>query len=376
MPLTETEWDLVTTWAQEYLLDTTDPHSQLAQYGFAPEFVSTLPLTHVSSDNARALVHASRTGIERQLRLVEALTSVDRLAVLPDIVKARDLLERLREDFRAHAARDNFRACVLKNGTEAFIGREDLRETLRRFLADPEKFILLVDGEPGSGRSYTYNFLRHIGQHSGFRPVRVTLSRTSTAAKVVRRLADFVAGPGEGASPLNPTDLNDLLPSIDEAAHWVAGRATAAEEHLWLVLDECDKLDPSSDVWDFIGQLATALYEHAAARGDQAPRLVLLGYGRAMRQLPYDLRGNLCWDTARPAGPGELHSFFHQVFHESPPELLRGVGGPRDASIDELVEVAVDEVLRAIETEGAGGESYMRRLCTAAEGAVRVYRSL
>ncbi|REK84933.1 hypothetical protein DY245_40500 [Streptomyces inhibens] len=375
MPLTETEWDLVTTWVQNYLLDTTDPHTQLAQYGFSREFIGALPLTHISTDNARALVHTSRTDIQRQLRLVEALTTVDRLAVLPDIVKAREFLDRLREDFRAHAAQDTFRTCVLKNGTEAFIDRQDLRETLRRFIADPEKFILLVDGEPASGRSYTYNFLRHIGQHSGFRPVRVTLARTSTAAKVLRRLAEFVADPHTGVSPLNPTELNDKLPSIDEAAHWVVSRATTVEERFWLVLDECDKLDPSSDVWDFIGQLAMAIYEHAAARGDQAPRLVLLGYGRSMRQLPYDLRGNMCWDTARVAEPNDLRTFFDQVFHASPPKIL-GTGQPCESSIAELVDVAVEEVLHATVKADGHGESYMRKLCTAAEGAIRVYQSL
>ncbi|WP_405411549.1 hypothetical protein [Streptomyces decoyicus] len=75
-------------------------------------------------------------------------------------------------------------------------------------------------------------------------------------------------------------------------------------------------------MWDFIGQLATAIYEHAAVRRYQAPRLVLLGYGRSMRQLPYDLRGNLSWDTARIVEPGDLRHFFEQVFHEAPPEIL------------------------------------------------------
>ncbi|MEV0374702.1 hypothetical protein AB0I10_33790 [Streptomyces sp. NPDC050636] len=377
MPLAETEWDLVTIWVREYLLDTTDPHTQLAQYGFPEEFVGALPLTSVSAENARALVQASRKDIERQLKLVEAVTAIDRLAVLPEIAKAREFLERLREDRRTHASQDNFRTCVLKNGTEVFIDRQDLRETLRQFVADPEKSVLLVDGDPGSGRSYTYNLIRHIGQHSGFRPARVTLSRTATAEKVIRRLAEFVADPRAGVSPLNPTELNDLLPSIDDAVHWVVGRATAFEERFWLVLDECDKLDPSSDVWDFIGQFALAIYEHAAVRGDQAPRLVLLGYGPAMRQLPYDLRGSMCWDTARIAEPADLRHFFDQYFHESPPKIL-GTGKPEESSIAELVDVAVEEVLRAAQADGNGngGESYMRKVCTAAEGAIRVYRSL
>lgn len=34
MPLTETEWGLVTKWVSEYFLDTPDPHDRLAQNGF------------------------------------------------------------------------------------------------------------------------------------------------------------------------------------------------------------------------------------------------------------------------------------------------------------------------------------------------------
>ncbi|MEU3920370.1 hypothetical protein [Streptomyces sp. NPDC029004] len=374
MPLADTEWDLVTMWVREYLLDTTDPHTQLVQYGFAPEFVAALPLTAVSAENARALVQASRKDIQRQLRLVEVVAAVDRLSVLPEVSKALEFQARLREDYRVHASQDNFRTCVLKNGTEVFIDRQNLRETLRQFVDDPEKSVLLVDGDPDSGRSYTYNLIRHIGQHYGFRPARVTLSHTSTADKVVRRLAEFVSDPRAGISPLNPTELNDQLPSIDDAVHWVVGRATAVEDRFWLVLDECDKLDPSSDVWDFIGQLALAIYEHAAVRGDQAPRLVLLGYGPSMRQLPYDLRGSMCWDTARAAEPADLRRFFDQYFHESPPGFLGG-GPPDEATITELVDVAVQEVLRAAEAR-SGSESYMRRVCTAAEGAIRVYRAL
>jgi hypothetical protein len=375
MPLAETEWDLVTLWVREYLLDTIDPHTQLTRHGFPVEFVSALRLTAVSAENARALVEASRRDIQRQLKLVEVVAATDRLSVLPEVSKALEFQDRLREDCRAHASQDNFRTCVLKNGTEAFIDRQNLRETLRHFVEDPEKTVLLVDGDPDSGRSYTYNLIRHIGQHHGFRPARVTLSHTSTADKVIRRLAEFVADPRAGISPLDPTELNDLLPSIDDAVHWVVGRATAVEDRFWLVLDECDRLDPSSDVWDFIGQLSLAIYEHTAVRGDQAPRLVLLGYGPTMRQLPYDLRGSLCRDTARVAEPADLRSFFDQYFHESPPGFL-GTGQPDESTIAELVDVAVQEVLRAAEADITNDESYMRKVCTAAEGAIRVYQSL
>ncbi|MCK7625275.1 hypothetical protein MUU72_19555 [Streptomyces sp. RS10V-4] len=370
--MSETEWELVTMWLERYLLDTVDPHSALLQYGLPQDFLGGLRLGQVSRDNARSLVHASRRDIARQVALLEVVTALDRLAVLPESGTAREFLRRLRADAAAHGTRDTFRSCVLQGGTAAFIDREDLRETLRRFVADPEKSVLLVDGEPDSGRSYTYTFLRHIGQHSGFRPARVTLSRTSTARQVLERLAAFVGGQDAGDEPSGPAGTGGPAPSLEDAVHRMVGRATAADERYWLVLDECDKLDPHSDVWDFIGQLALAVYEHAALRGDRAPRLVLLGYGRSMRPLPYDLRGSLCWDTARVIEADDLRRFFDQLFRESPPAALDG----GDGEIAGLVEVAVAEVLRAVRARDGSGESYMRRLCAAVEGAIRVYRTL
>ncbi|WP_267243426.1 hypothetical protein [Streptomyces sp. PR69] len=378
MPLADTEWDLVTMWAQQYLLDTPAPHTALAEHGFSREFIGALPLTAVSADNARALVWQARKDIEGQLRLLEALAAHDRLSVLPEGVKAAAFRDRLAEDLREHHSKDQdaFLTCVLSSGAQVFIDRQDLRETLRSFVSDPHRSVLLVDGAPDSGRSYTYTLIRHIGQHHGFRPARVTLSPASTAGQVIRRLAGFVSDPRAGLTPPHPGELNDLLPSLDDAVHWIVGRATAADERYWLILDECDKLDASSDVWDLISQLALAVYEHAAVRGDAAPRLVLLGYGPTMRQLPYDVRGSVCWDTARIVQPDDLRRFFDQYFHESPPSFVAS-GALQDVSIAELVDEAVGEVLRAAESgECDGGASYMRRICTAAEGAIRVYRSL
>lgn len=368
MPLTDTEWGLVTTWVRDYFLDTLDPRDKLAQYGFPPAFIGDLPLTNKSGENAIVLVQATSKDIPLQRRLLEVLVSLDELRSLPAGAEAERFQARLLEDEEAHSStQDHFLTSVLKNGTEVFIDRADLRKSLREFLADPEKTVLVVDGAPDSGRSYSYNLIRHLGQHYGFRPVRVTLSRTATADKVIRRLAEFVEDPRAGIAPLNPTQLNDHLPSIDDAVHQVVRRATAVDEQFWLVLDECDKLDANSDVWDCIGQLALAIYEHTPVREEAVPRLVLLGYAPTMRQLPYDVRKNECRDTARVAGPDDLRSFFRQFFAESP-------SSPDEAEIAKLVEVAVPAVLDAAQTPG--GDSYMRKICTAAEGAVRAYRSL
>ncbi|MFF3862681.1 hypothetical protein [Streptomyces sp. NPDC002209] len=374
MPLTETEWGLVTKWVSEYFLDTPDPHDRLAQNGFSPEFIGNLPLTNKSWDNAVTLVRASRGEIGEQLHLLNVLVSLDQLSSLPAGTEADGFRARLLEDANVHAsAPDHSLACVLKNGTEVFIDRADLRARLREILDDPETAVLVVDGEADSGRSYTYNLIRHLGQHRGFRPVRVTLSRTSTAAQLVRRLAEFVGDRDPGISPLNTTQLNDPLPCVDDAVRRIVSRATAADERFWLVLDECDKVDTNSDVWDCIGQLAQAIYDYTPVQEETVPRLVLLGYGPTMRQLPHDLRNNIYRDTARVAGPDDLDTFFRTFFAQTPGP--GGTAGPRDtAGIAALTDAAVAAILVA--AQQPGDDSYMRKICTAAERTVRLYRSL
>ncbi|MFE9841738.1 AAA family ATPase [Streptomyces goshikiensis] len=370
MPLTDTEWGLVTTWVRDYFLDTLDPRERLTQSDFSPEFIGDLPLTNKSGPNAVTLVHAARRDIGLQCHLLGALVDLDELSVLEAGAEARRFLDRLLEDARVHSsAQDHFLATVLRNGTEVFIDRAELRKRLREFLADPEQTVLVVDGEPDSGRSYTYSLLRYLGQHCGFRPVRVTLSRASTADQVVRRLAEFVGDPGAGSGPYDPSRLNDRLPSVEDAVHRIVSRATTADEQFWLVLDECDVLDAGSDVWDCIGQLALAIYDRTAKPGETLPRLVLLGYP-TQRQLPYYVRKNVCRDTARAIGPEDLRGFFRAFFQETPdPAPAAGAPAP-----GELVEVAVPAILDA--ARGPGDDSYMRKLCTACEQTVRLYREL
>ncbi|GAA3388227.1 trypsin-like peptidase domain-containing protein [Streptomyces roseoviridis] len=406
MPLTETEWGLVTSWVRDHLLDDPDPRARLLHTPLTTDFVADLPLTPDREANARRIVEAARRDVADQRRLLDALSRLDALDRLDatDAVgrgmEVRALLARLREDEAArHAARDPFEALVLRHGTEVFVDRAELRATLRRFVADPDLSVLVVDGPPDSGRSYTYRLIRHLGQHCGFRPVRVTLGRTSTAARLVERLAAFVSGPEADGFPLNPTRLNDPLPSIDDAVHRIVGRATAAEDRFWLVLDECDALDPTSDVWDCIGKLALAVYEHTPVRREGVPRLVLLGYSPTAHPLPYDTRNSVCRDTARPVGPEELRAFFGRFFAETGAGARDGAGagaetgawagaeggsnGPGGAPSGEparlpaaeppagLVETAVGEVLRAVDAADPA-DSHMRRVCTAVEHVVRL----
>ncbi|GHG18300.1 trypsin-like peptidase domain-containing protein [Streptomyces zaomyceticus] len=381
MPLTETEWGLVASWVRDHLLDTPEPRERLLRAGLPADFVDDLPLTPEADRNALLVVTAARRDIAHQRRLLTVLAGLDALASIDDPhafeqgAEARNLLTRLQEDERLRRSpRDPFVSLLLKHGTEVFLNRSELREKLRGFVADPEQTVLIVDGPPDSGRSYTYELIRHLGQHLDFRPVRVTLSRTSTAARLMERLAAFVAGPETDGFPLNPTRLNDPLPSIDDAAHRIVARASASEDRFWLVLDDCDRVDAHSDVWDAIGILARAIYEHTPARVETVPRLVLLGYATTMRQLPYEIRKNECRDTTRLADEDDLRSFFREFFTDAVASPGQEAAG-QEAAVHELTETAVTEVLRAVDSP-PNGDSYMRRLCTATEDVVRLHRTL
>ncbi|WP_284581178.1 hypothetical protein [Streptomyces sp. 2P-4] len=365
MPLTDTEWGVVTAWVRDYLLDTPDPHDRLRQAGYPPAFIGSLSLTAKAGDNAAALVRAVRQSITAQLFLLDVLLTLDELTsqFQPQVLALR---VRIADDERVHVSdQDHFRAGVLRNGAEVFIDRAQLRERLREFLADPEKTVLVVDGEPDSGRSYSYSLIRYLGQHCGFRPVRVTLTHTTTAARLIRQIAARL-NPEAEPPQLNPTPLNDPLSAHEWAVQQIVTRATAAPEAFWIILDECDRLASTSDAWDAIGQLAQALFEHGPEPEGTAPRLVLLGYPGTMPQLPYEIRKTVCRDTARILGRDDVDDFFRTYFTQAPvppAEALR------------LAAASAAAVWGAAQAP-ASGDSLMRRLCTAAETAVGAWRSL
>lgn len=375
MPLTEPQWDIVTEWVGTYLLDNIAPYSRLRTIGFDEPFIKSLSLTGKAGENAVEVVRAAKRKIHHQHLLVDGLIHQTEVGVRADTAPlALEYRDTLQKDLELRRSERNpYRSTLLGGGAEVFMDRAELRRSVRELVDDPRRMVLLVDGAPDSGRSYTFSYIRHLAQHCEFTPVRVVLSRTSTAVEVLQQLATWVVpetiAHRTGPPPLNAIQLNDPQARLQNDANSVVRWATASEDRFWLVFDECDKLDVNSDVWDCIGKLAQAIYDNA--RPESAPRLVLLGYSPSMPHLPHEVRKYQSWDTARVVEETDLRCFFRELFTGSPEPPV-----PSSAfdGLAPLVDTAVSEVLRA--AQGPGEDSYMRRICTASETAVRVYESL
>ncbi|MGG8405367.1 hypothetical protein ACM614_01645 [Streptomyces sp. 12297] len=82
----------------------------------------------------------------------------DRLTVRqPEGGQLQAFLADLAQNEHLHlAGGDPFLTTVLRSGSDVFIDRADLRRRLKEFTEDPEKTVFVVDGDPGTGRSYTF----------------------------------------------------------------------------------------------------------------------------------------------------------------------------------------------------------------------------
>ncbi len=366
MPLTETEWQQVRCLVRDHLVLSVEPRIYLAQF-FAADLLGEVSFTNKASDNAVALVDWARN-TDQAIRLLEVLASLDAVQVLPDHRHVKSYWVKLVQERAALADTDHFRVSLIPGTQEIFIDRHELRTTLRAFVENPSKFVLRVTGEPVTGKSYTWTLLQHLARPCGFDPTQVILDPGSTADDVIRLLAHRLA-PGERNRYEGEEPAKRHLYSAD----WLVRKALEAARPWWLVLDDYNKLDPTSDVHDLVGHLALAIFNQVGGRAARSvPRLVLLGYAEEFPPLPDRLRRRICHDQASPVGSDELEAFFSQVFmdhHRSKEENIEpGLLAAR-------VAVAVDAVLAAARSGIAGGGSFMREVGYAAEEVVSGYPS-
>lgn len=373
MPLDDNEWDLVTCLVADHLLGSADPYGELKTY--FPNEVAAWPTSPVPAKYAATVIRfAKMTPLSEPqplpLRLLETLLRIAAVQVSPDVTKLRAFRDRLLQEKAALAAADPFGAMILPGTGEVFIDRAPSRALLASLVAAntmPEPVALRVVGEAKSGKSYTFSFILHLSAPRGIVPVRLMLSRSSTAEDILRDLSIHLAERDE-----KPDPVTDPVKRLRHWAQWIVRQAARADppRTWWFVFDQCNELDRNSDAVELIAQLAVAIREMTVA-GVPRPRLVLLGYGDefADLQLP---RRQIYLDRVARVGDGELRDFFTCVFRQI--DADRGVPPTTDTAVlAELVDVAVQQVLQEAQLAAGAGIPYMKALGLAVEDAVDEY---
>jgi hypothetical protein len=377
MPLEPNEWDAVQILVTDYLVGATDPYRALKSW--FPDDVGGWPISQVPRDNAKLLVDLAKDArITEQepfsIRLLTVLTRVDEIKVSQHLPHLVGLLERLRqEQTQGLTGSDPFTAQVLPGSGEIFIDRSTSRDILRTLVKPPpnrpEPWVLRVVGEERTGKSYTFSFIHHLSSRVDFRPVLVTLDRSSTAADILLDVSLQVAARGE-----QPSHVDDAVKQIRHWAQWLVKQAcdSTGDRPWWLVFDQCNLLDPASDAVDMIAQLSTAL-QYVTMQAGLRPRLVLLGYGTQLSDLNLPRKAELV-DQVTRVSDRHLHDFFARVFQDLDERREPPVRLAEDV-LEKYVAVAVQQVIEEAETAVAEGDCFMTAVSEAAHDAVEEYET-
>lgn len=160
-------------------------------------------------------------------------------------------------------------------GTTAFVARDALRASLRKFTAfSPYTTrVLIVRGSEPGGKTFSWEFLRHLAFYSaGALAMRLRLRNTRYTPR--QFVAQAMALLGLDPAVLPPDTDAPQLSVVDPFINAFKGQLVNLEQSYWLVVDDLN--DPS-----VTPEILSAAYALALAVEEQRPQklwLALLGY--------------------------------------------------------------------------------------------------
>jgi hypothetical protein len=293
----------------------------------------------------------------------ELITKGDAEGWLPKLVdeaakaNAADLaLAQLRDELKPMiiaASANHYRALLM--GDRTLIDRDALRQAVER-LANGQKRILVVDGEPVTGKSHTIWFLRHLHeQHKNFNLVWIDLKELAGTA------ADGVINPSAIAKSMAAQmGMSDLVRAREEEtwAAWttvfcdnLTGRLGNAPQPWWVVIDSFAAVRLPQDSLDFVKKLCERLSINIANLN-----VVLLSYKESV---PQTVEPDVERETIAPVDTGHIGLFFKELYESR-----------QQPASDQVIAQKVAEVLRAVDPK------HPRRLEALGAEAVRVAKSI
>jgi hypothetical protein len=203
-----------------------------------------------------------------------------------------------------------FDTCYFKR--RPLVDRAGLRQSLRYLHGDDDDAarILIVRGDRYSGKSYTSDFIHHLGTHLGFRTRRVKLLEQTAEKKELtpQMLADAIV-----AEMKLPADLPNV--EHDSVAWWktywldaLAKNLYGSEETWWIVIDDFPQVNVSDAVYEFIDAMARKVDESL-----DSLRLILIGFDR---ELPEELEPVIEIERTQPITDVHLVDYFAQFLRD------------------------------------------------------------
>lgn len=211
-----------------------------------------------------------------------------------------------------------------------------------------------MTGGPSTGKSYSHQLISHLSDLQEFTPALVRLEETFTAVDVVRWLGLQVA-PQEQLPPVS----DDRNKWNGYAALWLVTRAAEHGGMWWFVLDGLNHLPPTSDVHDFVHELALAILNYRRVQA----RLVLLGYEG---NLPMDLRRRHLSEEVSVLTEADLREFFTMHYVQ---RHTAGLAVDLE-QVDAEVDATVAQVVSFARTASAQNGCYMRELGRAVDEVI------
>ena len=226
--------------------------------------------------------------------------------------KIKEIVERLKVPPPPVA--DPLLAMVLETGSP-FIDRDELRKSLRGF-GDVGSLrpIMVVNGMPKSGRSYTRELLEHFCNRTEFVPCHVQQATGTEPEHVARDLVTYVGGKLTDM-PLRETTNEERW--LQDLANWVLTQAVdaARQAHqtrkFWFILDGFGGTDMKKSVRDFIVHLANKITTGIYIRDF---RLVLLEFERATLTVPV---GRIVMDETKEVSDNEIVNCVNSILATS-----------------------------------------------------------
>lgn len=215
-------------------------------------------------------------------------------------------------------------------GQTAFIARPDLRAQIRKFTTGVNNFttrMLIVSGSTPGGKSYTWEYLRHLAFATvGAQPFRHRLKGKGKAYVPRHLFEDVFRLLDLDVSTLPPLTDDPQLARLDALMAAFKGKIVGLNRHCWLVIDDLNEPTVTPEV----REAAFAMAQAAEEIKPQRLWIALLGYNESI--LDPELR-HIARDGAEYPTPASIAQHL-QALSDSGPNPLKG---ERAAEITDLL---------------------------------------